>query len=191
MLIIIVLLITLSAFVFQQQEKGEKIRYHEIDITASSINLIKWDIKDTSNTAFVQEVIDAKGRTEELRFYDSAHRLTYTGSGFYGGPIIRYDYEENKITETFFSDENEIAHDFSTSEVPFRFIYHLNKSNQITHIETKYKLEFDWTNESLNETIKLLKLYKQYTPEEFDLKEVFGYGFASAKLNGVNPKLLK
>lgn len=187
-IILFATLVALTSFAFKE---GEKIRFHEINITASSIELIKWNIKDTSNTAFVQETVDRKGRTKELRFYNEKHQLAYTGSGFYGGPIIRYDYADGKIIETFFSEENEIANDFSTSEAPYRFIYHLNKNNQIEKIEAKYKIDFDWTEESFNETIKHLELYKQHTSDITDLQQVFGYSYASAKLNGINLKLKK
>lgn len=186
-----VLFATLVALTSFALKEGEKIRFHKIDVTASSIELVKWNIKDTSNTAFVQETIDKMGRTKELRFYDAKHQLTYTGSGYYGGPIIKYDYAGAKIFETFFSEENEIANDFSTSEAPYKFIYHMNKNNHIEKIEAKYKIDFDWTKESLEETIKHLELYKQHTSGGTDLQQVFGYSYASAKLNGINPKLKK
>lgn len=187
-IILLAILIALTSFAFKE---GEKIRFHKIDITASSIELIKWNIKDTTNTAFVQEIVDSKGRTKELRFYNEKHQLTYTGSGFYGGPIIRYDYGDDKIIETFFREENEIANDFGISEAPYRFVYHLNKKKQIEKIEAKYKMDFDWTKESLDETIKHLELYKQHVSDGTGLQQVFGYNYASAKLKGITPKFKK
>ena len=179
-------ILILTGFGFQEKEK---IVFHEIEYTASSIKLITWDIKDTSNTAFVQETIDDLGRTKELRFYNYKHQLDWAGSGFYGGPIIKYEYYENQIIETFFSSDYEIANDFWTSEVPYRFVYHLDKNHKIIDSELKYKIDFEWTKESLNKTIKHLEFYKAYTIENWKLDEVFGYNYAIGKLNGINPKL--
>lgn len=190
-IMISVTLLALTAFVFQHTDKGERIRYHEIEFTASSIHLIKWNIKDTANTSFVQEIIDSQGRTKELRFYNSRHQLAYTGSGYYGGPIIRYDYTDNRITETYFSDENEIANDFTVSEAPYRHIYHLSGHSQITKIEQRYKMDLEWTKEGVEEAIKHLELYTDYPNESSDLTSVFGYEFAYAKLNGKNPKFIR
>ena len=64
-MILLASLVALTSFAFKDREK---IRFHKIYITASSIELVKWNIEDTSNTAFVQETIDSKGRTKELRF---------------------------------------------------------------------------------------------------------------------------
>ncbi|SHI30650.1 hypothetical protein [Aquimarina spongiae] len=180
----ILFLITSTGFM---QSKDQSIKFHKIEITASSINLVKFNIADTSNTAFVQETIDGNGRTKELKFYNSRHQSTYTGSGFYGGPIIRYNYSNNTIVETFYSDENQIANDFKTSEVPYRFIYHLDDAKNIKSIEKKYIMEFEWTLESLNETVKHLEVYKKYAFEGSELKDVFGYNYAVGKLNGISP----
>ena len=170
------------------QSDSELIKFHQIEITASSIKLIKLNITDTTNVAFVQEIIDTKGRTKELRFYNSRHQLSYTGSGFYGGPIIRYDYSINTIVETFYSADNQIANDFKTSEAPYRFIYYLDDAKNIKSTETKYLMEFEWTNESLDATIKHLEEYKKYVSGESKLTGVFGYSYAVGKLNGIAPK---
>ena len=115
----------------------------------------------------------------------------YPGSGYYGGPIIRYNYAADRIVETFFSQDNEIANDFKISEVPYQHIYHLNGSNQIIKVEQKYKIDFEWKKESFEETIKHLQLYKEYVDEESALETVFGYEFSFAKLNGVDPEQKK
>lgn len=166
---------------------NEKEVFHEIMYTASSVEIVNWNITDTSHISFVQETIDNLGRTRELRFYNYLHHLEWAGSGFFGGPIIRYDYEENRIIETFFSNDYEIANDFMTSEVPCRFIYHLNEMNQIIDSEIKYKIEFDWTRESLDKTIEHLEFYRDYIIEGEPFDEVFGYNFAIGKLSGINP----
>ncbi|WP_109299976.1 hypothetical protein [Aquimarina sp. AU474] len=187
----ILIALLLKSIIGIAQSDSEQIKFHQIKITASSIHPVKFNISDTSNVPFVQEIIDNNGRTQEIRFYNSLHKLTYAGSGFYGGPIIRYDYLDNKIVETYYSGENEIANDFKTSEVPYRSIYHLNENNQIESIEIKYKMEFEWTTNSLDETIKHLELYKKYVSEVSELNSVFGYAYASGKLNGENPKRKK
>jgi hypothetical protein len=167
---------------------NEKVIFHKIRFTASSVELVQWNITDTSNTAFVQETIDDLGRVLELKFYNDRHQIDWAGSGFYGGPIIKYEYGENVITETFFSTETDIANDFRSSEVPFRFIYHLNHKHEIVKTEMKYKIDFEWTNESLESTIEHLELYKQYAFDGSNLNRVFGYSYSLAKMNGLNPK---
>lgn len=185
-IILITGFIFLTGFGFNE---NDKVVFHETEITASSVILIKWNIVDTSGVSFVQETIDNLGRTKELKFYNYRHQLAWTGSGFYGGPIIKYDYKDNLIIETFFSTDSEIANDFGETEVPYRFIYHLNDENQIIDTEAKYKIDFELTKKSLDETIKQLQFYKDHTIEDWKLDEVFGYTYAIGKLHGINPKL--
>ncbi|WP_282124775.1 hypothetical protein [Algibacter mikhailovii] len=172
-------------------QNESKILFHKIRFTASSVELEKWNIKDTIGTAFVMETIDNYGRTKELRFYNWKHQLDWAGSGFYGGPIIKYDYEKNKVIETFFSSDNDIANDFKTSEVPYRHIYLLNEKNQIVDIKRIYKIDFEWTQKNFEETIKHLEFYKQYPDEGSELNNVFGFDYAYAKMNGINPERKK
>lgn len=188
---ICILLICCSTWsILLGQESGNKPRrFHAIEVTASSIYIKDWNTGDTTNTSYVMELTDWQGRTKELRFYNSRHQLTYTGSGFYGGPIIRYDYVGNKIIETFYSEENELAHDFRHSEVPYRFVYHLNQHMEIDSIERKYKLEVEWNKEDLDEAIDFLEEYKTFASEGSPLYTVFGYQFAFDKMGGVDPKL--
>lgn len=186
------LLFAFTILVSFSSVENNKVRYHEIEYTASSVELVKWNISDTLNKAFVKEIIDQLGRTKELRFYNIKHELDWAGSGFWGGPIIKYDYEKNKIIETFFSSENNIANDFKTSEVPYRNIYFLNDENQIVKVKQIYKIDFEFSRESLEQTIKHLKFYEQYTTDDpepsYDLENVFGYHYAYAKMNGIDPK---
>ena|SRR5690606_1683876 len=186
--LILIGILILTSFGLQSEPK---ILFHKIRFTASSVELEKWNIKDTTGTAFVMETLDNYGRTKELRFYNWKHQLDWAGSGFYGGSIIKYDYEKNKIIETFFSSDNEIANDFKTSEVPYRHIYFLNDNNQIVDLKQIYKIDFEWTKESFEETIKHLEFYKNYPDEGSDLNNVFGYSYGFAKMNGVNPKRKK
>lgn len=175
---------------FGLQNEPKKL-FHKIRFTASSVELEKWNIKDTTGTAFVMETLDNYGRTKELRFYNWKQQLDWAGSGFYGGPIIKYDYEKNRIIETFFSSDNEIANDFETSEVPYRHIYFLNDENQIIDLKQIYKIDFEWTKESFEKTIKHLEFYKHYPDEGSELNSVFGYSYGYAKMNGINPKKIK
>lgn len=185
-----IITIALLLFSFEAIAQGTT-RYHKIEYTASSVKLVEWNIKDTLNTAFAKETSDALGRTKELRFYNCNHQLQWADSGFYGGSIIKYDYEEGKITETFFSSDSEIANDFKTSEVPYRYIYFLNDKNEITDIKEVYKMDFEWDKGSLEETIKHLEFYKSHIQQMTDFNSVFGYSYAYAKLNTINPQRAK
>jgi hypothetical protein len=164
----------------------DKIVFHGVRYTSSDVEITKWFIKDTSNINFVEESIDIWGRTKELRFYDTKHKLNWVGSGYYGGAIVKYDYYDNKIVETFFSSDSEIANDFRTSEVPYRHVYYLEGST-IKSVSFIYKIDFQWNKESLDSTINHLKFYQKYNSDNSELKEVFGYRFASAKYKGINP----
>jgi uncharacterized protein YxeA len=188
---ILTILIIVSASISCSTESKINEFTHKIKFTASSVELIEWNTKDTIENSYVKEFVDDKGRTIELRFYNFKNELDWTGSGFYGGPIIRFDYEKNKIIETYFTTENDLAYDFKTSEVPYRQIYLLNDQNQIVDIKQIYKIDFALTKESLNKTIEHLEFYKDYTFENIDLKNVVGYKFAYKKLNGINPELKK
>lgn len=187
-----ILILTFLSF-----SKKNNILYHEISYTATSLHLEKWNITDTTHVSFVKEIVDDQGRTKELRFYNSFHKLDWPGSAFLGGPIIRYDYLDNQIIETFYSADNEIANDFRGSEVPYRHIYFLNEENQIIDYKEIYKIDFELTQESFDETIKHLTFYKNlileydslFTDSSYQFTyTVFGYEYAYAKMNGVNPQ---
>lgn len=174
------------------ERKVDDIRYHEIRFTSSSIELIELNIKQIKGKNYVKELVDSIGRTKQLEFYNTKGHLDYPGSGYYGGPIIKYHYAPNEITETAYVSENDLANDFMYSEVPNQIIYYLNTENEITESIFRYKVDFTMEKEVLTKIIENFELYNDLIPEtgmESDLMDsVFGYQFASAKLNGVNPK---
>lgn len=174
-----------------QVKSNPEIRYHKIQYTSSSVKLLEWNITDTNGVSFVEEKIDQLGRVKELRFYNSFHQLQWAGSGYYGGPVIKYYYQDNQITETFFKNEFEFANDFRRSEVPYKHIYTLNDSNQITNIKFMYNIEFEWEKQNIDSVIRHLKFYSNINDEDSDLKNVFGYSYSFAKMNGVSPQKVK
>jgi len=187
---ILLLLICLISFCscLNQNEDSENIPYiHKINITASSIELVEFNTKEKSNMSYVTESLDKFGRVIELKFYNSRNELAYAGSGFYGGQIIRYEYIDGKIIETFFNSLTTLSNDFCCSEAPYRHVYFLNKENKITDIELLYKLDFTWKKESLEKAEKHLKFYQEYQEPKSKLNTVFGYTYSFAKMNGINP----
>lgn len=183
--LLLLLVLGISSFTILQ----DTVRYHKIRYTTTNVILEAYNmsVSDTLKQAFVKEYIDGEGRTRELRFYECNHQLHWPGSGFTGGPIIKYDYKDHKIIETFFVSDSEIANDFATSEVPFQHIYFLNNKNEIIDVEQFYKINFKWNNESLDSASKHLEKYKKFKPDEDPLKMVFGYKYAYAKYDGINP----
>ncbi|MCH4824561.1 hypothetical protein ML462_15415 [Gramella lutea] len=173
-----------------KEEEEKRIKYHEIEITASSINLLEKNITNKDNRSYVKEFIDSIGRTKRLEFYNSRGQLDYPGSGYYGGPIIKYHYEPNSITETAYTSDIDLANDFQTSEVPNQIIYYLNDKNEIDRTVFRYKIEFNMEKDQLDEIINNLKLYKDLIPnsglETREMDSIFGYQFATARLHGIN-----
>jgi hypothetical protein len=182
--ILILLTVLVTSFCFFNRDK---IVFHAINFSSSDIRITKWFIKDTANVNFVEERIDFYGRTKELRFYNDMHKLNWVGSGYYGGPIIKYEYFDDRIIETFFSSESDIANDFKTSEVPYRHIYYI-EDDTIKSVDLIYKIDFRWNKECLDSTINHLKAYQKYNSVNSELTSIFGYDFASAKYCSVNPK---
>ncbi|WP_298529494.1 hypothetical protein [uncultured Christiangramia sp.] len=182
-------------FLSCNKEEGKTIKYHEIEITASSINLLEKNITNKDNRSYVKEFIDSLGRTKRLEFYNSRGQLDYPGSGYYGGPIIKYHYEPNSITETAYISDIDLANDFQTSEVPNQIIYYLNDKDKIDRTVFRYKIEFNMEKDQLDEIINNLKLYKDLIPnsglETREMDSIFGYQFATAKLHGINPVKVK
>ena len=182
-------------FLSSNPNEKEKTVYHEIEFTATSIRIIKWNITDIKDKNYVKENIDSQGRTKRLEFYNYKGHLDYPGSGYYGGPIIKYHYEPKAITETAYTSDIDLANDFMYSEVPNQIIYYLNDKNEIEETTFRYKVEFTMDKEVITKVIENLELYKNLIPktgmESYEMDSVFGYQFASAKLNGINPERKK
>ena len=170
----------------------DDIRFHEIRFTASSIELIELNVNDIKSKSYVKEFIDSIGRTKRLEFYNHKGHLDYPGSGYYGGPIIKYHYEPKTIIETAYISDIDLANDFMFSEVPNQIIYDLNNSGEIENTSFSYKVEFNMDKEKLDKIIENFKLYQNLIPEtgmeSYPMDSVFGYQFASGKLKGINPK---
>jgi len=174
------------------ETKVDDIRYHEIMFTASSIELIQLNIKEIKGKNYVKELVDSIGRTKQLEFYNTNGHLDYPGSGYYGGPIIKYHYEPKSIIETAYISDIDLANDFMFSEVPNQIVYDLNNSGEIENTTFRYKVEFNLDKEQIDKIIENFKLYRNLIPEtgmeSYTMDSVFGYQFASGKLKGFNPK---
>ena len=156
--------------------------------------MVEWNTSDTINGNFVVEKIDSEGRTKELRFYNWNRELDWPGSGFYGGPIIMFDYVGDEIIETYFSSENQIANDFIDSESEYKCVYSI-VNDEIVDVKYIYKIDFELNPEDLRRKINHLEFYLNLIQSnENDMNraktgvEIFGYGFAQGKLNGKSPK---
>ena len=170
------------------QNTLEKELFHKIEFTASSVELLKWNINSTKGISFVKETIDKKGRTTELRFFDHNGNLSWVGAAI-GAPIIKYEYLDNKIIETFYLNENSSTYDFYESELPYKQVYLLDDNKNIIDCEIKYNIEFNWSKNDIERVTNHLENYKNYTQEDdCNLEEITGYNFAYAKFNRTNPK---
>ena len=191
----LIILLVLFSSCLGKSQITENEQYHAIEFTTSSVKLLEFNIQTTDGKAYVKETIDSLNRTAKLEFFNWKGELGWAGSGFYGGSIIKYEYSENKIIETFFSDESEIFNDFQWSEAPYRFEYTLNDEGDLTKVKSVYKIDFEFNTESIDSTISHLKFYRKFAPntseETMDVDHVFGYTYAIAKLDGKHPKLKK
>lgn len=172
-------------------QNPNRILYHSIHFTASSVKLVALDTSIKEGESYAKETLDSLNRTSKLEFYNEEGKLSWAGSGFYGGPIIKYEYVDNQIIETFFCDEREIYNDFQWSEAPYRFVYELDVDNNVTTVKSVYKIDFEFTTQSIDSTINHLKFYRQYAAENSaainGVDHVIGYKYAKGKLHEKDP----
>lgn len=189
----LIIILTLVSGCKAISQTENRVLHHSIEFTASSVKLIEFEIKPKSGESYVKETIDSLNRTNKLEFYNWRGELDWAGSGFYGGPIIKYTYNDNEIIETFFLSESEIFNDFQWSEAPYKFIYELDNDGNIKKVNSVYKIDFEFDKESIDSTINHLKFYKQFAAknkdEIIDIDHVFGYTYAKGKFNGKHPKI--
>ena len=173
-------ILLLTNYIFGQ---GKTI-FHEYIQTASSWDIIKWNLKDTSNVIWtLKEIIDEKGRVKELNFLENGKIIH--GNLCYLANRVTYEYKKGKIIENLFQDEEELV--ATDCEMPYKSIYYLDSSNYIYKIERFAKYNFSEMDSTE------IKQWKEWVPE-FSVStpdstqfEIDYYYHSYAKMNGIYP----
>lgn len=193
-LIIILVFLSLSNSMFSQ----EKVLFHEYYETASSWNIAKWNISDTTNIVWVlKEVVDNQGRVIELVFLKNGK--VNDGGVCYLATRVEYEYQDRKIiTRLYEANEPMLATD---CEMNYMSISHLDEEGYIEKRENFFAFDFSNMDSVAVEEIK------RYIPEHnivmpgtvpFDPNidfirwnniqlEIDYYSLSYAKMNGIYP----
>jgi len=134
----------------------DKVLFHEYSPTASSWNIIRWNLTDTSNVIWIlKEVVDEKERVIELEFLKN---------GKLNGDIlcylpnrVTYNYNDDQIIETLYQDNDEM--EATDCEIPYKSIYHLDSLGYILKIETFSKYNFSGMDSTE------IRQWKEWVPE--------------------------
>jgi hypothetical protein len=162
----------------------EKVIYHEYSETASSWDIIRWNLTDTTNVIWkVKEIDDEKGRVKELDFLKNGalvdDYLCYLANR------VTYEYKKQEIIERFFHEDQELL--ATECEMPFKKIYHLDNQNFITKTEVFAKYDFAGMDSSqIKQWKEWVSAYKVEIPDSEPL-EVDYYEYSFAKMNGIYP----
>lgn len=169
----------------QDLDQGPRVLYHSYSRTASSYDVVEWNVGETNNPWLIRETIDDQGRVVELEFLERQelldHPLCYLASR------VTFEYTDNQIIETLYhGDEAIIA---TECETEFKSIYHLDEEGYITHCERFFLFDFTGMTAAEQEALK------EYLPDEHVIVydslgmnlEVEYYYHSFAKLNGHYP----
>lgn len=162
----------------------DKVLFHEYSPTASSWNILEWNVPDTTGKVWIlKETVDKEGRVVELAFLENGQLVS--DPLCYLANRVTFSYEDGKIIETLFLGRNYLL--ATDCEMPYKTIYHLDKSDHIEKLEAF--AEFDYTQFD-SATIAQLK---EWIPEHKVTKatdsplQVDYYYHSFAKMNGIYP----
>lgn len=177
-------LMTTFLIIFASTIFGQKTLYHEYIPTASSWDIVKWNIENQEKFEWViQESVDEYNRVKELKFLRNGKivdsPLCYLASK------VKFEYSENKITEILFhGNDTLIAQD---CEMYYKSIYHLNGKKQIIRVETFWKFDTTYSKESIEELKEYIPEYSNSVLTDSSQMEIEYYYYSFAKMNGKYP----
>ena len=174
----------MTTLLFSFNQENHTVLFHEYSPTASSWNIIKWNIEDTSNVRFIlEETIDQNGRVTELRFLENGEIIS--DPLCYLATRVTFEYEGNSIIETLYHSNDLLLK--TECEMHYKTVYHLN-SEDIERVEAFY--EFDTINvpeEIIIEIKKNIPEYSNYLCSDSINTEVDYYYHSFSKMNGIYP----
>lgn len=176
----IILFILLSKINYSQ----DKVFFHEYTPTASSWNVIEWNIQDTANVIWaIKETVDPEGRVTELQFLKKGSLIS--NYLCYLPNRVTYEYIEGQIIETLFSFDQPLT--ATDCEMNFKAVYHLDNENYINKIE--YFSKYDFSGLDSAEIIQWKIWVPEYsfiTPDSAQLQVAYYY-HSYAKMRGLFP----
>jgi|TARA_B110000967_G_C18626181_1_gene431303 hypothetical protein len=172
-------------FVILKTNGQEKVLYHEYSPTASSWNILEWNVENKDEKTWIlKETLDSKGRVILLEFLKNGKLIT--DHLCYLANKVRFEYLDNLIIETLYDSDMELL--ATDCEMPYKSIYHLTENNKIEKIE--FFSKYDFTNIKSNE---IEKWKTEWAPEhrvvtpDSRMLQIDYYYHSFGKMNGVYP----
>jgi hypothetical protein len=180
------------------QAQDTKTLFHLYQPTASVSEIVKWNIKDTTNVRFiVKEEIDEFNRVTSIQYLMDGKVYDY--NPMYNIQNIQFEYKDNMIIERYLDSKgNQLT--FLDDETPSYREYYLNENNEIIDCKTIFNIEFDKISiEQFKRIEELLKFWRENvlsetdsmnesTTDECSMNFIYGYLFSYSKMNGIFPK---
>ena len=162
-------------------KKNKTILFHHYSTTASNLDIIQWDLKDTINIfGVLKETVDSKGRVVKLEFLNSSSSLCYLAN------IITYEYKRDSIIEILYKENKKLL--ANDCEMYYKSIYHLDSYKFIKKIERFSK--YDFSNIDSTEIEKWKKWVPEHRielPDSNNMLQIDYYYHSFAKMNGKYP----
>ena len=179
-------IIILLTFVSWKSNGQEKLLYHEYSPTASSWNVLEWNVENPKEKRWIiRETLDNKGRVIMLEFLKNGELIT--DNLCYLANRVEFEYLENQIIETLYDSDQELL--ATDCEMWYKSVYYLNKNNDIERIERFSK--YDFTNISKDEIEKWktewapeLRIEK---PDSETMLQIDYYYHSFGKMSGTYP----
>ena len=136
---------------------GQKIVYHHFYETASSYNVVEWNISNQEEKkTIIKETVDENNRVIMLEFLSNG-KLFKDHLCYLPNKVI-FEYKENCIIETLWSGDNVLI--ANECEMPYKSIYYLNSDTTISKILIYYKID------TINYSQKEVESLRNYIPDK-------------------------
>lgn len=163
----------------------EKVLYHSYSPTASSWDIIEWNVSDTTKHKWLlKETLDKRGRVIELEFLKDGKLIE--NPLCYLANRVKFEYLDNKIIEKLYHSDRELM--ATDCEMHYQTTYFLDDEGFIIKMESIAKYDFEGIEQSE------IEQWKKWVPEKTIMKDSIGvnlevdyYYQSFAKMNGVYP----
>jgi hypothetical protein len=179
-IVLTLIFVVISSLAFGQN----KVLFHEYSPTASSWDILEWNLPDTTGKVWVlKETVDKEDRVIELEFLKDGKLIP--DPLCYLANRVTFKYEDGKIIETLFSGQKHLL--ATDCEMPYKTIYHLDKDNKIEKMETFAEFDYAAVDSATIEQLKeWVPEHKIIEAKEGQLQVDYFY-HSFAKMNGIYP----